>query len=748
MIKPKNKKIHFTSRILFVFFLIAFSLIGLASCNNRDNSEVSVISFKTTESSYAYKDVLTFEIKFKNNKNHVINTVKINNKNYPVICSDERYDLVYVTDSTLIFVPGGETFKLNGFSYTLSSKEGEQIIEIETSKTCYVNYAVKEDNDIKLINYTVESQSDDKEFYINESVDITVNLDNPDKYPVSKFIFEYLDNEGKCIEQVEKLVFSSDSKNDYSVYSFTMKIFSQSGDYKLHLNSIYYTKGTALVNAKITEEYDAVSNLNLKINKRQVQIMDLSFNELSDKKIYTDLNNKTYIDSNAEISLVAKIKNESNLQVKGLVINGTTYNINKDMIQTNTMTNIQTIKFNVKVSSKAEEGNINTCSFVLTKVRLQDNQTTEFSVPVEAELKIYVYDKIIKDASDLDKMTINEETKTITGNYILANDITISKNLHGKLLSDYSFNGFLEGNGKTIKFASDLSLNEKPLFETIGETGVIKNVKFTQAIFKNSNMFANINNGIIKNVETITNTIHKPSNAQTETIRGGLVGINNGTISDINLKGGLEIQQPYNIDARYHFSMVAYQNNGNIFRIVNNIVDITAHESLNNSFVYLTCYENNGTIAQVVYLLNNISVDNFKPLILVTDSYKSSEDAVFANIYLNYEFIEKVAKKKNFDLSTPDSFLSVLGNLFDLVNETAFKALTGQLKEDEYCPWLTFNQEKCELNYATPEDLGLKNPTSGKALVFYSRLGFGSGGTDEFWSYNMSSPKFDFTINK
>lgn len=733
--------------IKFIFVLFLFFIIGLnlTSCNDTKENEVSLISFNSTEDSYAYKEVLTFEVKFKNNMNYTINSVQINNKDYPVICSDERYDLVYVTDNTLIFLPGSETFKMTGFSYTLTTNEGDVIIDVETSKTCFIAYSVKEDNDIKLINYSIKSKVEDEtELFINEEVEVEVNLNNPYKYEVSRFIFGYYNENNEVIERVEKLVFSTDSKKDYSVYNFTLKLYSEAGDYNLKLDSIYYTKETALIHSKVTEDYDDVSKIAIKLNKRQIEILELSFNKLAENNINIDVNNKSYTDSDSDVNLMVKLKNESNVTIKALVINGTSYKISKDMIATNTVTNIQTIKFKVKVSSNSSSGNINTCQFALTKIKLEDNQATELLIPVQAELKVYVYDKVIKTASDLDSMKIDETTKTITGNYILANDITISKNLHGKLFSDYVFDGMLEGNGKTIKFSSDLSLNEKPMFEKIGANGIIKNTKFTQAIFKNTNAIANINDGIIKNVETIMNIIHKPTASQKEISRGGLVGINNGTISDISLKGSLEVQYYTTSSKPYHFSLVAHQNNGNIFRVINNITDITADKEIGNSFVYLTSYENNGTIAQIVYLLSNITIKNFAPLTIVTDSYAVGEDGVFENVYINSDFIYKVALERG-EISKDELLVEKLFGFIDNIKNFANELINGST---EYYQWITFNQDKCKVKEATPEDLGIVASDSGKNLVFYARLGFGSGGNDEFWSYSSGTPKFDFDLNK
>ena len=87
----------------------------------------------------------------------------------------------------------------------------------------------------------------------------------------------------------------------------------------------------------------------------------------------------------------------------------------------------------------------------------------------------------LSTAEDWAKVQLTESKGSIYGHYILAEDITLSGTVSSAYASpvegeSYGFKGTLDGNGKTVTFAS---VGSGGLFGGIGEGAVIKNITFT-----------------------------------------------------------------------------------------------------------------------------------------------------------------------------------------------------------------------------------------------------------------------------
>lgn len=736
----KSLKFH---RLISFLFLLSIFMLSLSACSKGDDSEVKVNSFTTEQEYYDYKQVITFAIKFDNKKNYVINAVEINKNTYPVICSDQDYSLVYVTDESLVYTIGKENYTLTSFTYTKTKDKQDSLVTEACSLRCYVVHSLIVTEDIKLNNYAISTESDDERYYINEKISIVMNLDNPSTYKASKVDVKFIGTDENIYSKTIVL-FDNNSENEFTRYKFDCDLPETADTYDFTIEKIYYTKNSRLTVSEFKESPKA----NLEVQKREIEVMSLAIDELNSNNIFTNVNGETYTDEKNAFTVKITLRNQSSVKIKSLIINGQEYIVKDTMISTNTISKVSTIKVGIKMSSGSESGKITSYQISLQAVRFYDKTSNQLTMPVKNNIKLYIYDKIINDASDLNYMKVDEETKTIKGNYILNKNIVVSNTYKGNLFKDYIFDGLFEGNGYAISFDSGMGRIEKPLFEKIGTNGIIKNLNIKFGVFYNSNIFANYNLGTLKNIESSVSVLHQPLSTQNQNIRGGLVGTNEGNIFDILLKNKVEITGSNINNNAYGFSLIADTNNGNINRIVNNIYSVKAGSSMGNCILFLTSRVNNGTINAVVYTLQNIDIEEIKPVMLATDSAEIGEKAVFSDIYLNSDFIEKVGLKNDIQLDTSphawwQNITNVVGNIvIPVINW--FKGY-GEAP-DTYSYWITFNQEKCEVEIATPEELGFTTSKE-SAIAFYSSLLFASSGYDNFWQYNTTQIHFNFKLN-
>lgn len=750
-----TKNISKSLMLVLSLILAFFCLLGLTSCSINRVDGVTLKSFKTEKDAYNYNEKLTFVLEFENDKNFTINSVVINGKTYSVLTSDNSYRLVYVMDDELKYTVLTDIYTLSKFTYTKTVDNVPETVSVKTNAKCVITHEFTVTDDFKLTNYTiVPKEGEENEFFINEKVIVTINVENTEGYKVSKFEFKYYVGE-EYYDEVSSAVYSKDASQNNTHFILELTLPEEANIYNIVLASVWYAKDTQFVTCDFTKQETSITTKTLDVQKRQIEVLSMELYALSDNIIEKDINLRSYTDETSTIDLKIKIKNESNLKITALVINDQTYGESAmSLNSTSPVFKVTTIKLSIKSSASTTEGNISVCKIELQKIRFIDKTSTELLIPVEISSSIYIYDKVINSVEDLKYLKIDETTKTITGNYILGKDITLSDSYHRGFFAGYTFNGLLEGNGHKIQFSSDATISTIPMFESIGEQGVIKNIYFSQLIVKNSNAVANVNNGTLKNVQFNVSLNHVPLATQSQDIRGGLFGINNGTISDVLLDGSLSITGSNVHNVPYKFSLVADTNNGNIVRVVNNVKKIEAASTMRHSFVFLTSRENNGTINTVIYTLYGVSLDQYEGVALVTDSLENGENATYKNVYISSTFLDKVQSAHSTDYPDYDSSWSLTEKItwlckgiYDAGKQIAFSIINNEIPEGDVPEWITFNQDLCPVKYATEADLGYDSSDREAEITFYSVLGFASGGIDSFWKYSTSTIGFSWKIN-
>lgn len=726
-----------------IFIVLTLFMICLTSCSQKNSDTIEVKSFSTEKEYYDYKEVITFAIRFENEKNYVINAVEINKKTYPVICSDQDYSLVYVTNENLVFTIGNENYSLTSFTYTKTKDNKDSLVTEKCSFKCYVVHSLIVTDDIKLKEYTLTSSSEDGKHYINEKASVVMTLENDNAYEVSKVDVEFVGTSDN--EFVQTIVlFAKNAENDFTRYKFDIELPEKADTYSFSIKQVYYTKNSRLTVC----EFKEAGKASIEILKREVEVMALEIDKTNNSdNVFVDVNGETYTDAKNAVNLKIKLRNQSAVKIKSVIINGQEYIIKDTMISTNTVSKVSTIKVGIKLSAAATTGKLSSYQIELQSIRFYDKTSNQLTMPVKNNIKLNVYDKIINKASDLAFMKYDETTKTISGNYILNDDIVVSKADKGKFFEGYVFNGLLEGNGHSISFSSDMGKIEKPLFEKISDVGTIKNLNIKLGVFYNSNVFANYNSGTLKNIESSVSILHNPLSTQVQNIRGGLVGTNDGNILDILLKGNIEITGSNINNIAYGFSLIADTNNGNINRVVNNIYSIKAGSAMGNCLLFLTSRANNGTINAIVYTFQNVDLDKVKPVMLVTDSLEVGDKAVFSDVFLSSAFVEKVGLKNELKLDYSSKWWQTVNIFVKNAADTVKSWFTGDSGTVEYNYWVTFNQDKCEVEIVTPTELGYTTSKE-HAIAFYSSLLFASGGYDNFWQYNTGQIHFNYLLNK
>ena len=154
----------------------------------------------------------------------------------------------------------------------------------------------------------------------------------------------------------------------------------------------------------------------------------------------------------------------------------------------------------------------------------------------------------------------NEDSNILSYNFALKNDINATDvSGYQAIGGDYSnsngsnkaFNGKFDGRGNRIiglnvdntnSSASHTSTDNVGVFGTIGEKGIVKNLKVYSSTFKgydNVGAIAGTNNGTIDNVTTLGNTVEALGSTDSVVLdgkyvgaAGGVVGTNNGTVDN------------------------------------------------------------------------------------------------------------------------------------------------------------------------------------------------------------------------
>ncbi len=762
----KKKRISIYTLLILITCSMFFLLM---SCTSEESS-ISVVSFKTVDASYEYDEVLTFAVKIKNPKNYKVTSATINSKAYPVLCDDERYDTFYVTDNELKFTSATNTYTLSALNYIVNDNNNPKSETLQTDIKCYVKLSVQTVPDVTVTSWSVKSSSGEGNFYCGESVDITLNLNNPKGYSLDRV--QVVISSKKTGEELANNtipLFEKNMSSDNTVATFTLENLPslsgvQNEDIDINIKRIFYTKNYQLINSSANCEIKTVN-----LQKRAIEILSFKIDNFKEETIFKDINNRVYTDDKSQINLKIEISNPSDLKITQVIINKTAYkNIT---VKRNNYMHIDTIEVAVSTPSTETEGAIKIKKLELNGIRYNDKTAAELEVPVAHQEEILVYDKIINNASDLLDLKINNGV--IKGSYILAADLNLSDSNHHGFFSDYTFDGLLEGNGHTISFTSDANYSTKPLFKEIGENGVIKNCRITAGTFNNTNVLASSNKGTILNVDVsafvclnvssiITSSIILTTDKEKKNTAfdklGGLVGVNYGTISDIIVNERFELTGNTKTSNTYEISAITNRNYGNINRVVNNCTSVKTKvykDDFTHSLFYLTAKENYGTISSMVYTLSDTSLPSFVPKI-VTDSRIIGEEAKFYNVFINTSYLEKVIKADEdtygkIDWSNSESIRAKLNELQNNLRTMSEYYAKGKdvadfVDEYEKCYLFTFNQDACAFAYATPKELGLSSDSASQ-ISFYSNLGFQSGGTDRFWRYDSGRITFNFQIN-
>lgn len=725
--KKMTKTIKCLSIGAILSLLGIVSITGLTSCSEK--SEVTLESFRAEKNSYEENEQITFAITFDNSNSYAINSVVINGETYSTTSSDLTYRTVFVANENLKYSSSSSTFMLTSFTYT---KNGELVTQGEGSIVTLSRAISITGNDVTLLSYDIVPENGTGQFFVNEKAKLKVILDNKNKYQVSKFVIAFKDSDGNTKKEWQIPVYTKNAEQDNSIYNADVTIPEISGDYTMSLEKIYYTKNSSLVYSepsKTTVE-DGKTNLALKnvsVNVHEIEIVTLSF---EGDKIYTDFKGDNYTDESNTINLKVKLKNDSKATIKNVTINGTKY-ASKDFTSI-WLSGYNYLTIPTKIKASAEEGSIKKAVFEISSVQYTKADAVngvEYSEPISSETSLYVYDKVIKSAKDFDSLKVTNGI--ITGSYILGSNVTVGSGETTNLFNNRIFNGYLEGNGKLISFKEDLANTSVPLFKSISEKAIIRNTSLAAVNLKNTTVLAETNNGTINNVAITGTLYHQPLSTQEQTIRGGLVGVNNGMIADIDMNLTLNISGSNINKTKYKFSYICDTNNGTIRRIVNKStrIDYTYDSSSqSNQYVFMVTRENNGAVETAINTNNNFNSDIY----YVYGFDKVGNTATFSNMYINEKLLSTMAQQLLGQGATTSDLLSNVSST------------TGTVGSSEYNILIKNIGSKNNFKYALESDLGYDAKAYDYSKNFYSALGFEGNGETSFWSYASGVARIQF----
>lgn len=683
-----------------VALMTAFLGLVLASCTKSE--DLSVVSFRATETSYSVGDTVEFTLTLNNPNNYDITTAVINGASYTVSANGISTRTYQISSSDLIYTTEIYKFTLSKIVY---EKDGS-IEELEVKNQSVVvseNVTIGNDVIVDSVKLTSLTNEGSEYIYQNDSVKADIKLTKANNVKILYFYFDLID-ENENIERVKK-AYNDDGKSDN--YSITFEMPKMTGKTKVQLSDIDYVKGTA--KKEVTSTYSTSCTVMI----QPLSLLNVSVSRSSG--FATDVNEQKYFDSSSNIDITIKLDNPSDVDVTGISVCGQQFNLSSKEISKNTLFNTITITKTINLSqiSKFPE------KLTLDKISYKDG-SKPLNMNADLTEDIYYYDKVIRTANDLNDMTIKDGV--ITGRYILANDLVLD-NTAPSFFRNNSFDGTLEGNGHSIIIGS----TTRSLFATLGTNAVIQNVSL-QIGSTNSAFLCQTNSGTLRNI--IVGGTLELSKDGTGSV---LCDKNSGSITNVEFVTNL-------VGNSSTFSLVK-TNTGTISNVIVNPQEISLSS---NTFSALPM-ENTGEVSNVVLALkiwyNGVSKDDViiqNKLVVVKTS-----GGTYKNIILNQNFRNKADTfNKLIEGPNKPSTGSIISTVTDAIGnlDSWLSGIMHSIGSIEY-----FNYEY-NLNAVEEKTISTLIADIGFTSTYYSQLGFRSynDSNNVFWKTSGTSIGLNF----
>lgn len=576
------------------------TVIGLGSCSKNTDS-VEVKSFTTDKTAYIEGEDIIFDIGISADSNYTILTAEIKPDSADAftidLLSDDGYH--YTGKKTYDGSSIQYTLKTIGFTYIKDEDIHSDSLEVRgfNIKTLTSD---DDSSNIALSSMTISNPENNADYYIGQTINVFLKFNNPDEAKISGFTFTYSnETSGDITISKSNVVFSNPTE-----YEFEIELPGDAyGAGKLTLTKIVYinTKTLKATTTTLSNEKTVSCDLTLKVREITLQSINLSVTGLSN---YTTVDGVYTFEKGTTLPISLNVYNPNRNTIIGVTINGTNYFPASSTH--NSITEVTSLKVNVAPSTATA-----TLDLIEIKVEKIEFNTGNLTINYKPSssitgVKIRSVNKIISSKEDLQVLFANG---TVTGYNLVTKSIDLGNScLHAsKLEGTLDFQGNLLSNYKTTK----------PMFDTITETGVLKNIYMNQVTVSTtddltnyySGLLTTTNNGLINNIKIsnlklIANASHnhlKEGNKYYTEI--GLVKTNSETGVIKNLDIATTLYSTGVDGLFYDYSPIFVENYGQIACVYTYITSVSTLSDLKTGF-YLSGRINQGTLSGLIFDFN------------------------------------------------------------------------------------------------------------------------------------------------
>ena len=601
----KIKK-YLSKKILLVISFI-FSILTLVSCQTNALLIVNNVEIVTSTNDFESADTLRLKIDLKNPNELIIESCEISKndeslKSYPVTMSKGKYDVCYVDISNFKYQEN-DCYKLHSVSYM--QEETLQTFRFNAISTVNLHSTEKVENNINVSKIELS----DNQLSYGQTIDINLTLNDPNdskpRYADITFKILYEDaNKTMEIEITREKLYLRGSNNYYTLTDvkvptqteFEEKIGLSLSDINLDEKELEWNVYCSKIQYGYSSDF-----INLSGNvKTSLKLLATSFEILSGTTDFNfktaknyDINGYLYLTKGSTIPYITvTFTNPNDYEIKGIVINDYIYSVGTGLSLSGS------ISYN-KVEHEA--------TILLTKATLQRVDADGLKIQgvsyinVNGEQKIasfkeeYVYsafrsyDIVVEKVEDLyvTNQDFDIKNNIIHSNILFRNEISLEKDdLENTIFNGkYSFDGFLEGNGKLLNIEGQtLSLFKE-------NNGTIRNleisgrmeIKENKDLLEDNEAVTDVkisspvvcisNSGVLKNL-IISKEMKITTTESFGTIISPILTVyneENGEIEDIEISSSYSNYGFKNGISQFNYYYSIYENKGLFKRTVMNI---------------------------------------------------------------------------------------------------------------------------------------------------------------------------------
>lgn len=579
--------------------------LSLGSCK-KNNDPIEIKSFTSDKSYYTQNEEIIFDIGITVGSKYEISNVTAEIEPN----ASDAFTIDLITDDGYHYT-GKKSYDGTSVKYTLKTigYTCVQNDEVTTNSTevrgFSINILVSESDtsNITLSRMIISNPEENEEFYMGQSIKLKLEVDNPKNIKITDFIFTY-SNEVSGTDTITKTNMNFD---DLKNFSFEIVLPEDAlGVGTLKLTKVKYLNPRNLkeVVCELSDKKTCSYEFNLKNREITLESIKLNINSLTNGLTkYATMNGIYTVEKTSILPLTLEIYNPSNATIKKIKINETIYK--PDSFVHNKANNITTVK--IKVSPPSTTETLDLIDIKIDQIEFTLGQLSINYTPSSSKkIKLYTVNNIIESKDDLKELFSKE---TITG----YNLVTKTIDMQNESLHTSSLKGTLDFNGKLISNY----IAKKPFFDTIEETGVLKNINLQNATISTENDVANYysgliaetNNGLINNIKIsqlqfIANSEHYHLiNGKKEYTEIGLVKINSSTGIIKNLDIILDLYSTGTSLMFYDYSPIFVENYGKIACVYTYITSLSTPGTLSTGF-YLSGRYNEGSLTGLIYDIN------------------------------------------------------------------------------------------------------------------------------------------------